>query len=114
MVLISSAVTLIIVLNLSAVKWKFTVYNKSTKGGSFMNFGERLNECRKDRGFTAQKMADMLGVGIRSYRAYESGDREPGFSTLVKMADILEVPTDFLLGRDGFLQSLGVSVDEYP
>lgn len=79
-----------------------------------MNFGERLNECRKDRGFTAQKMADMLGVGIRSYRAYESGDREPGFSTLVKMADILEVPTDFLLGRDGFLQSLGVSVDEYP
>ncbi len=68
-----------------------------------MTFGKRLNSTRKERGQTAQSMADMLGIGIRSYRAYESGDREPHFETLVKIADYLDVSTDYLLGRDEFL-----------
>ena len=65
-----------------------------------MTFGQRLNQTRKERGKTAQNMADMLGVGLRSYRAYESDTREPYFSTLVKIADYLCVTTDYLLGRD--------------
>lgn len=68
-----------------------------------MNFGERLNQTRKEHGKTAQEMADMLGIGLRSYRAYESGDREPYFSNLVKIADFLGVSTDYLLCRDEFL-----------
>ena len=64
-----------------------------------MNFGSRLNESRKARGFTAQTMADQLGIGLRSYRAYESGDREPCFAYLVQIADLLDVTTDYLLGR---------------
>lgn len=65
-----------------------------------MNFGNRLNQTRKERGFTAQYVADYIGVALRSYRAYESGDREPNFATLVKLADLLEVTTDYLLCRD--------------
>lgn len=64
-----------------------------------MTFGETLNRIRKAKGRTAQNMADMLGIGIRSYRAYESGDREPKLDSLVKIADYLEVTTDCLLGR---------------
>ena len=68
-----------------------------------MTFGSRLNQHRKSRGITAQKMADYLGIGIRSYRAYESGDREPSFAVLVKIADFFDVSTDYLLCRDEFL-----------
>ncbi len=68
-----------------------------------MAFGERLNQVRKERGKTAQNMADMLGIGLRSYRAYESNNREPYFETLIKIADFLDVSTDFLLCRDEFL-----------
>lgn len=68
-----------------------------------MDFGKRLNQTRKERGKTAQNMADMLGIGIRSYRAYESNTREPYYETLVKIADYLDVSTDFLLCRDDFL-----------
>lgn len=64
-----------------------------------MTFGERLNHTRKARGRTAQSMADMLCIAIRSYRAYESNTREPDFATLVKIADALGVTTDYLLGR---------------
>lgn len=77
-------------------------------------FSKRLNETRKGKGFTAQNMADKLGVALRSYQFYEGGKRSPSFDTLVKIADILNVSTDYLLCRDEFIQSRGVSADGYP
>ena len=68
-----------------------------------MTFGERLNVTRKQQGRTAQEVANVLGIGLRSYRAYESGNREPSFSLLVLLADFLDVSTDYLLCRDEFL-----------
>lgn len=76
-------------------------------------FNERLNQTRKEKGVTAQQMADILHINIRSYRAYESADRSPNLEILVKIADILEVSTDYLLCRDDFLKSHAVSSDEY-
>lgn len=76
-------------------------------------FCERLNSIRKHRGFTAQSMADQLGVALRSYQFYEGGKRSPSLDTLVKIADILDVPTDYLLCRDDWMQSHGVSADGY-
>lgn len=66
-------------------------------------FSERLNRLRKERGFTAQQMADMLQTGIRNYRKYESGDAKPTLEGLVQIANILRTTTDYLLCRDEFL-----------
>lgn len=73
-------------------------------------FHTRLNETRKSKGITAQKMADLLHINIRSYRAYESADRSPNLEILVNIADILDVSTDYLLCRDEFLSK---HADEY-
>ena len=77
-------------------------------------FNDRLRSARISRGLTLQKMADSLDLPLRTYQNYESGDREPHYDVLVQIADILDVPTDFLLGRDEYLKSLGVSVDVPP
>ena len=61
--------------------------------------GEILNKTRKSRKLTAQQMADYLNINLRSYRAYESNDRRPSLQMLIKIADKLEVTTDYLLGR---------------
>lgn len=74
-------------------------------------FKDRLRTARISRGFTAQSLADQLNIGLRNYQKYESGDARPTFEGLVILADILNVPTDYLLGRDDYLKSLGVSVD---
>ena len=66
-------------------------------------FGQRLNETRKAKGFTAQQMSDTLSVGLRTYRNYESGGSFPDFEKLVLIADKLDVSTDYLLCRDEFL-----------
>ena len=74
-------------------------------------FGKRLNLLRKHLGYTAQFMADSLNIGLHSYRNYENGNRQPSFAILVQIADLLNVSTDYLLGRDVYLQSLGESAD---
>ena len=76
-------------------------------------FNKRLRDIRMKRGFTQQKLADTLNIALRSYQCYETGTRRPSYELLLQIRAILHVSIDFLLGRDDFLQSLGVSVDEY-
>lgn len=75
---------------------------------------DRLRSARIARGYTLQALADELGVSLVTIQKYEGGAREPSLQLLVVLADLLNVPTDFLLGRDDYLKSLGVSVDVPP
>ena len=70
--------------------------------------GKRLNRTRKEKGFTAQRMADYLFISVRNYQKYESGDSNPSLENLVKIADILDVSTDFLLCRDEFIEKQAI------
>lgn len=63
-------------------------------------FSKRLRDTRMKRGLTQQKLSDTVGLALRSYQCYEQGTREPPLDMLVKLADVLEVPTDYLLCRD--------------
>ena len=74
-------------------------------------FGKRLRAARMARKLTQQRLSDMVNIALRTYQHYESGTRYPSYELLVQFADILQVPTDWLLCRDDYLKSLGVSVD---
>lgn len=77
-------------------------------------FKNRLRSVRIFRKYTLQNTADALGIALTTYQKYEGGTREPSLCLLVQIADLFNVPTDFLLGRDDYLTSLGVSVDVPP
>lgn len=68
-----------------------------------MTFGCRLNTLRKSKNLTAQAMADILGISIRTYRFYESDRSEPPYKRLIEIADVFNVSLDYLLCRDDFL-----------
>ncbi len=74
-------------------------------------FHDRLRATRISRGYTLQKTADSLDIPLRTYQNYEAGKREPHLALLAQIANLFNVPIDFLLGRDDYLKSLGVSVD---
>lgn len=59
-----------------------------------------LIDLRKKNNYSQQFIADELGISRQAYSHYETGRREPDFSTLIKLASIFEVSTDYLLGRD--------------
>lgn len=63
-------------------------------------FCKQLRDTRMKRNFTQQRLADAVEISLRSYQKYEQGVREPSLDMLVRLADVLEVPTDYLLCRD--------------
>ncbi len=76
-------------------------------------FNKRLREMRMKRGFTQQRLADILNIALRSYQCYETGTRTPCYDLLILIADTLDVSIDYLLGRDEFMKSHAIPFDEY-
>jgi transcriptional regulator with XRE-family HTH domain len=66
-----------------------------------INLGNRLLELRNKRNMRQEDVAKKIGVGRTTYAMYEQGKREPDYETLLKLADLFEVSTDYLLtGQD--------------
>lgn len=72
---------------------------------------KRIRKLRMYNGYTQQKMADLLSLSLGGYQKYEQGDSKPPLETLVLLADIFNVPTDYLLCRDEYLKSIGIDID---
>lgn len=62
-------------------------------------FKERLRAARDLRGWNQTDLANRAGMPPSSIAHFESGSRKPSFDTLRKLANTLEVTTDYLLGR---------------
>jgi transcriptional regulator with XRE-family HTH domain len=59
----------------------------------------RLRELRARRGYTQDHVAKRLGCHESAVSRWESGSRFPTGEDLVALADLFEVSTDDLLGR---------------
>ncbi len=64
-----------------------------------MSFDENLKAIRTKKGITQKSLGTSLGVTPVTVGNWERGIRQPSFSLLLKIADILETSTDALLGR---------------
>lgn len=62
-----------------------------------MNLNERIKLIRKDRKITQRGMAEKLGVNLRTYQKYESGEISPPLGQLQNIADALETDINYLL-----------------
>lgn len=63
-----------------------------------MTFGESLTRIRKERGITRKDFAEQLQIPYTTLRNYETDQREPGHRLLIKMAALLHVSVDELIG----------------
>ena len=78
-------------------------------------FKERLNKLMKDRNITQQMLAEKTGQRRETISSYQTGRTVPGADILYKIAEYLEVPADYLLGRDFDLtdRTKGIIAEEY-
>lgn len=60
---------------------------------------ERIKICRKNRGFSQEELADLLGMKRTNIANYEAGRIIPPGNIVVLMAEIFGVSTDYLLGQ---------------
>lgn len=61
-------------------------------------FPERLRLLLAERDMTQLELAAKVGVTRAAMSRYVSGEREPRFATLLRIAEVLEVHIDELLG----------------
>lgn len=65
-----------------------------------MPTGEIIKRRREELGYNAEYVAEKVGVSAATMYRYEKNELEPRSGVLIKMADILNVTIDYLLGRD--------------
>lgn len=60
--------------------------------------GERLYSARMNCNLTRKQAAKLLRVSESLIGLYENGNRQPSLDTLIKLASLYKVSTDYLLG----------------
>jgi transcriptional regulator with XRE-family HTH domain len=63
-----------------------------------IQFPQRLRLLRLEKHWTPEEFARMLDSHRSTIVRYEKGDRFPNFQTLIRMASLFFVSTDYLLG----------------
>ncbi len=62
-----------------------------------MGMGNRLAELRKEKGYTREEFAEVIGISKYTLRNYELEKTDPGHTFLKKMSDFFDVSCDYLL-----------------
>ena len=65
-----------------------------------MTFGDKLREARKNKGYTQEQIAHLLGIAKSTYTGYEKGVREPDVFKIKRLVEVLDVDSSWLLGVD--------------
>ena len=75
-------------------------------------FDERLKSLRKKCGYTQVSLAETLGVSKGTVAMWETGKRTPDFETLIRLSDLFDVRTDYILGKSNDSSSAQLSDDD--
>ena len=64
-----------------------------------MEFAERLKTLRKQEKFTQVQISEKLDISQQAYASWERGVKKPTQENLVKIAQVLNVSVDYLVGN---------------
>lgn len=75
---------------------------------------ERIKELRISQGYSQVDFAKKLGVTKQCVSNWENDNVVPSVEMLVKIADIFNVTTDYILGRTNreYIDVSGLTVDQ--
>ena len=62
-----------------------------------MNIAERLKDLRKEAGYSQEQVAELLNVSRQAVSKWESAQGYPDIENIIKLAQMYEVSTDYLL-----------------
>lgn len=73
---------------------------KRGQRGNIGGLDNRLKNSRHNAKLTRNQVAEQVGISSSTLADYEIGHRQPSLPVLVSLAEIYNVTTDYLLGRD--------------
>ena len=69
-----------------------------------MEFAERLKTLRKQVQLTQAQIAEKLDISQQAYASWERGVKKPTQENLVKIAQVLNVSVDYLVGNSDYTE----------
>ena len=70
-----------------------------SKNSCVEGFGKRLKELREASGYTIEQFAEAVGISKSTVGYYENNNRMPDIEILSRIADVLNVSADYLIGK---------------
>jgi len=64
-----------------------------------MDFGDNMMLLRKKKKLSQAALGNLIGTSGDVVGRYERGDIKPSIDVVVKIADVLEVSVDYLIGK---------------
>jgi transcriptional regulator with XRE-family HTH domain len=74
-------------------------------------FPDRLRAAREHRDLSQSELAKRTGLQASAISHFENKQRKPSFDNLRRLADALDVTTDYLVGRVNDFKSLATGGD---
>lgn len=65
-----------------------------------MKLSKKIYQCRKEKGYSQETLAEKVGVSRQAVSKWETGESDPEIGKLRLLAQIFEVSTDWLLSDD--------------
>ena len=62
--------------------------------------GDKIRNYTIENRYGQKEFAKMLGFSMRALQTWERGERLPGYDGLMALADLMNVSTDWLMGRN--------------
>lgn len=67
-----------------------------------MTIGERIIEVRKGEGLNQVEFSKKIGLTKQTVSNYETGTRQPGLDIILKISEVFNISTDYLLGKSNY------------
>ncbi len=71
-----------------------------------MNFSEKLHTLRKEKRYSQEEFAELIGVSRQAISKWESGQSYPELNNLILISQILGVSIDYLVKDEEILQTI--------
>ncbi len=77
-----------------------------------MEFKDRLKDARLKRKLSQGKLAEIVGIHVTNVSRYERGEHKPSTQVLSKIADALNVTSDYLMSGSLNDQAVNMITDK--
>lgn len=65
-----------------------------------MKIGNQIKKLRLEYGYTQKELSSKIGLSPKMISFYENGERIPPMDIVMKLVEIFDVTSDYLLGID--------------
>lgn len=73
--------------------------------------GKRLNQARKDRGLTSDRLSELCSINATYLRQIEGGTKVPSLPVFIDLCNALKISPDYLL-RDALAENEVTRIQE--